>query len=250
MTRAPGRLLAFFLLAAFQTSAQGQTKWTVDPASSLAWWQITPHMDHLWATTCPQEPSWRPGDGRATNWFMTNALRAQTAADTNHIPLYPRYAARDVCTPAVTGEITTRDTVNWTGVRGHVVVRAERLQTGQEQRDTYTRQSVLETQKYPEIRFAIDSLAGGVQQGDTLHTSVIGVLSLRGVDHPMVVAVRMWPEAGGLRVVGKFRVTAPDLVDRFGLSSKALGLGVGVRVWHYLHMGVDLVMRAQPEVDG
>lgn len=250
MTGSPNPLLVLGLLAAFHGSAHGQTKWSVDPASSLAWWQITPHMDHLWATTCPQEPSWRPGDGRATNWFMNNALRAQTPADTNNIPIYPRYAARDVCTHAVTGEITARDTVSWTGVRGHVVVRADRLQTGQEQRDSYTRQSVLETGKYPEIRFAIDSLAGSVQQGDTLHTSAIGMLSLHGVSHPLVVAIRVWPEAGGLRVVGKFRVAAPDLVDRYGISSKALGLGVGVRIWHYVHMGVDLVMHAQPEVDG
>ena len=41
--------------------APAQTAWTVDPKASLAWWQINPHLGHLWATTCPQEPSWKPG---------------------------------------------------------------------------------------------------------------------------------------------------------------------------------------------
>jgi len=237
------------MIAAFHSSARAQTKWTVDPASSLAWWQMVPHMDHLWATTCPAEPSWRPGDGRSSQWFMRSLARAHTAADTNNIPMYPRFAARDVCTDALRGEITARDTLNWTGVRGHIIVMADRLQTGQEQRDNYTRESLLETKKYPEIRFDIDSLVGVVEQADTVQGSVVGVLSLHGVSHPMEVAVRVWPEAGGRRVVGKFRVTAPELVDRFGLSSNALGLGVGVRIWHYLYMGVDLLMRVQPEVD-
>ncbi len=237
------------MVTAFHSSAGGQTKWTVDPASSLVWWQMVPHMDHLWATTCPREPSWRAGDGRSSQWFMKNLLRAQTAADTSNIPLYPRYAARDICVDAVRGEITAQDTLTWTGVRGSVVVKADRLLTGQTQRDQYTRESLLETNRYPEIGFTIDSLVGVVEQADTVNGSVVGVLTLRGVTRPMVVAVRMWPEAGGLRVVGKFRVTAPELVEQFGISSHALGLGVGVRIWHYLYMGVDLVMRIQPQVD-
>jgi hypothetical protein len=61
----------------------------------------------------------------------------------------------------------------------------------------------------------------------------------------MTADVRAWPEAGGLRVLGRFRIPAPDMVKEYGLSSFALGLGVGVRVWQDLFMGVDLLLHVQ-----
>ena len=56
--------------------AWAQARWTVDPAYSLAWWQVNPHLNHLWATTCPEEPSWRPGEGRSAGWTIAAGLRA------------------------------------------------------------------------------------------------------------------------------------------------------------------------------
>lgn len=229
--------------------AQAQVRWTVDAKSSLAWWQMNPHMNHLWATTCPQEPSWRPGDERSASWFMSRMLRAPSALDSVNVPLYPRYQARDVCAEAVSGEVVAPDTVAWRGVRGEISVQANLLFSGHNQRDAYAREKVLEIQRFPEIRFAIDSVDGFTRQADTLLGTVIGVFSLRGVSKPMVAAVRMWPEAGGLRVQGKFRMPAQAMVEEYGVSSFALGLGVGVRVWQDLFMGVDLLMRLQPTPD-
>src|SRR5882757_8516136 len=54
--------------------AQAETRWTVDPKASLAWWQVSPHLNHLWATTCPGEPSWRPGEGRSSGWNINPYL--------------------------------------------------------------------------------------------------------------------------------------------------------------------------------
>jgi hypothetical protein len=224
--------------------AQAQARWTVDPKMSLAWWQMNPHMNHLWATTCPQEPSWRPGEDRNAGWYMRNMIGA-SALDSVNVPLYPRYAARDVCADAVRGEVETPDTVTWRGVRGEVVVKADQLVSGQPQRDKFARDGVLEAQAHPEIRFAIDSLVGVARLGDTLSGSVMGVFTLRGVSRPSVASVRMWPEAGGLRVVAKFNILAKSLVEDFGMSAYALGLGVGLRIWHHLFMGVDLVMRSE-----
>jgi len=240
--------LVLAVLVTVGGSAQAQARWIVDSKSSLAWWQISPHMNHLWATTCPAEPSWRPGEGRSTGWSIARWLRTPMAgdlsvADTVHVPLYPRYQARDVCTEAVHGEVVAPDTVTWRGVRGTVAVKAELLITGHDQRDRFTRQAVLEVQQYPEIRFAIDSLVDVTRHADTLKARAVGVFSLHGENRPMIAAVRIWHEGGGLRVLGKFRIPALAIVREYGVSAVALGLGVGVKIWQDLFMGVDLLMR-------
>lgn len=148
--RAIARLLGSVLVVGvtFAGLAHAQFRWTVDTKSSLAWWQISPHMNHLWATTCPQEPSWRPGEGRTSGWYISRWLRTPAAgdlsvADTVNVPLYPRYAARDVCTEAVHGEVVATDTLSWRSVRGQVVVNAADLITGHGQRDAFTRKAIL-----------------------------------------------------------------------------------------------------------
>jgi polyisoprenoid-binding protein YceI len=230
--------------------AAAQARWTVDGKSSLAWWQISPHMNHLWATTCPQEPSWRPGEGRSGGWSIAQWLTSPVAgdlsvADTVNVPLYPRYEARDICSAAVQGEVVAPDTLTWRGLQGNVTVQAERLMTGHSQRDAFTRDKILETSRYPEIRFAIDSLTAIGRSADTLSATAYGVLSLHGVDKPMHGPVRAWPEGGGLRVMGRFRIPASAITHEFGMSTVALGLGIGVRIWQDLFMGVDLLMRQQ-----
>jgi hypothetical protein len=248
LSRCPSR--TFALLACFGAvvaGVQAQTRWTVDPKSSLAWWQVNPHLNHLWATTCPEEPSWRPGEGRSAGWVIGRALRPPkhgyaNVSDTTIIPVYPRYAARDICTEAVRGLVLVSDTARWRGVRGEVTVRAEALITGDERRDAYTRQAVLQTDRYPEIRFTIDSVVGVTQRGDTLAGRAVGVFALHGVAKPITVPVQAWPEADGLRVLGKFHIPAAAMVQDYGLSKYALGLGVATEIWHELFMGVDLLL--------
>lgn len=235
--------------SAVAASAHAQVRWVVDAKSSLAWWQMNPHMNHLWATTCPAEPSWRPGEERNASWFMSRMLRSPTTLDSVNVPLYPRFQARDVCAEAVRGEVVARDTVTWRGVRGEVAVKADFLFSGHDQRDTYAREAVLETKQFPEIRFVIDSLVDVTRRADTLSGSAVGTFSLHGVTKPMVATVRIFPEAGGLRVLGKLRIPAGSMVQEYGMSSFALGLGVGVRIWQDLFMGVDLLMRLQAPVD-
>jgi hypothetical protein len=230
-------------LFAPEWEAQAQTRWTVDAKSSLAWWQMDPHMNHLWATTCPQEPSWRPGEGGSAAWFMSRWLKSPTSSDTVHVPIYPRYAARDVCHEAVQGEVLAPDTVTWRGFRGQISVAAAWLATGQPLRDEYMRDKILEAPRYAEIRFTIDSVVDVTRHADTLTGSAFGVFSLRGVSKPMVASFRTWPEAEGLRVLARFSIPAPAMVEEYGISSYALGLGVGVRIWQRLFMGADLLLR-------
>src|SRR5438132_6545877 len=93
------------------SAASAQTRWVVDSKASLAWWQINPHLHHLWATTCPGEPSWRPGEGRSSGWAINPALPlAETGYgltdDTIHVPKYPRHRIHQgVCAEAVRGDV-------------------------------------------------------------------------------------------------------------------------------------------------
>jgi hypothetical protein len=249
LSRCSAALLLTFVLTPANVHAQMQ--WTIEPKSSLAWWQMSPHLNHLWATTCPAEPSWRPGEGRSAGWFIDRWLKAPTKGDQNvgdtiNVPLYPRFEANDVCTEAVRGEIIVTDTVRWRGVRGKVAVLATHLVTGLDQRDEYARKAILEVGQYPEIIFTIDSLVDVTRHADTLRGSAMGAFSLHGVTKPMVASVQAWRETAGLRVTAKLRTSALSIVNDYGLSSFALGLGIGTRIWQILFMGVDVVLVPAP----
>jgi hypothetical protein len=232
-------------------STQAQTRLAVDPKASLAWWQMSPHLNHLWATTCPEEPSWRPGEGRSAGWIIDQVMPTksktgyQNVADTVNVPLYPRPKVRDVCTEAVEGVVLVADTVTWRVLRGAVSVKGAELVTGESRRDAYARRAVLNTDRYPQVRFTVDSLVGMTQQADTLRATALGMLTLHGVTKPTTAAVRAWHEAGGLRVLAKIRIRAHDLVPEYGMSKFALGLGVGTKIWQDLFLGVDLLLRPQ-----
>ena len=62
---------------------------------------------------------------------------------------------------------TAADAATLQGVRGSVTLIADSLFTGLAMRDKYARRAVLETVRYPEITFTIDSLVD-VQRGDTI----------------------------------------------------------------------------------
>jgi hypothetical protein len=163
-------------------------------------------------------------------------------SDSGKVPLYPRFEALDICTEAVTGEVSVSDTTRWTGIRGKVIVKAAALVTGEQRRDAYARDAVLQTQHYPNITFIVDSVVGVTRKADTLIGTGYGILELHGVTRPAVGPVRAWPEAGGLRVLGRVKFPAPDLVQVFELSRFALGLGVVTRIWQTIFMGVDIVV--------
>lgn len=232
-------------------SLAGQARWTVESTSSLAWWQMSPHLNHLWATTCPADPSWRPGESHSAGWSVNPALEQPSnggegygkVLDTIHVPLYPRYKVRHICEEAIRGEIVVADTTHWTGVHGTIAVRSEALVTGEAVRDV-TMHQVLETGKYPEIRFTIDSMVGLAKHGDTLVGSAVGTLTVRDVPTPIVAAVRALPDSGGLRVLVRMRVPSSSL-STLTPTLHTISLGLQVRLWQDLFMGADLVLRPQ-----
>jgi hypothetical protein len=240
--------IAAILTAAVSWPLQAQTQYRLkaDPTSSLAWWQVNPHLNHLWATTCPQDPSWRPGEGRslaaAAELLTLRSNTGYAAVKDTVVPLYPRRRVRHVCAEAVRAELTATDTVSWRGVRGAIAVKADALVTGLDMRDEFAKKSVLRAQSYPEILFTIDSLSPLQARGDTLRGQVFGVFQVLGRTRPIVAPVRAWHEGGGLRVQSQFMVPSKSLVEEFGVSRYALGLGAGLLIWEELHMGVDVVL--------
>jgi len=232
------------------TRAAGQVfRFAVDPKASLAWWEVQPNLGHLWATTCPQDPAWQPGEGGASINAMVDRIRRGTPnltkmSDTSRIPTYPRRVVRSLCTPAVTGELVAADTVTWRGTQGSLTILAERLVTGLDYRDEYARKTIYGADKYPEIHFYIDSITDVHRAPrDTMHAVVHGGFEFRGIRTPMAFPVLARHDGGGLRVQGKVHVPASYLVDLYGISKLALGLSVGTHIWKDLYMGVDVVLR-------
>jgi polyisoprenoid-binding protein YceI len=244
-------ILGLGLIAvASQNAVAQQQRWVVDRKGSLAWWQVNPHMDHLWATSCPEEPSWRPGEGRSAGWVIDRTFSpakhgSAAVSDTSIIPLYPRRKVRFVCTEALDGRVLVADTNAWKGIRGQITVRADAMITGEKYRDEYARGAVLETRKYPEVKFTIDSIVRITERRDTIRGTAVGMLTLRGVAKPITAGVRAWPDTAndGMRVLAKMNIPAQDLWPEYGISKFALGLGIGAGIWKEVWMGVDLLMR-------
>lgn len=237
--------LALLSGAAAATLAAQSHRLSIDATTSLAWWQVDPHYEHLWATTCPADPSWQPGEGRDPGQYTDYASRPKTIAAARsdaRIPLFPRYRVRPVCRQAVRGDVTISDTVRLRGVRGTIVVNPDSLFTGLEMRDIYARKAILQTARYPEIKFTIDSLVD-LQRGDTIRATAVGVFETHGATMPMRALVLAWRDAAGLRVRAQFAVPARALTDQFGMSTWALGMGVAMKRWKTLNMGVDVILR-------
>jgi hypothetical protein len=228
------------------TAAHAQnTRYSAEPRASLAWWQVTPHFGHLWATTCPGDPTWQPGEGRSPQYYVDYLRRSdikESGVKDDRIPMFPRKRVRYVCKPAVAAVVEVRDTADLaTLVSANVSVLADSLITGLDMRDTYARKKVLETRQYPAIRFTVDSLTE-VVPGDTMKAIAIGTFEAPGVRTPMKSPIKVWREGGGIRVQSHFSFPASHLHSVFNMNPLALGMGVRMMEWNELHMGVDMLL--------
>jgi len=237
------RFLIAFLLLAGQVCAQSP-RMSVDGKTSLAWWQIDPHYEHLWSTTCPADPSWQPGEGRDPGMYTDYTTRPVTIASDRsdkRVPLFPRHRVRPTCRQAVSGDVTIADVERLRGVRGTVTIMVDSLTTGLTMRDVYERRAVLETGRYPYITIAIDSVVD-VVRGDTTRGIAVGQLTVHGVTAPMAAPVMATKDQAGWRVRAQFAIPASELVDIYQMSKVALSMGVIMKRWKTVHMGVDLIL--------
>lgn len=233
------------LVGVVPAAAAAQAHWKVDPKTSLVWWQMSPHLNHLWGTTCPEDRSWRPGENRSPGWRINPRLRLPESGfaavdDTVNVPLFPRDEVEAVCAEQVAGEVNLPDTVTYRGATGSIRVKAEGLVSGQQMRDMLMHQ-VLEIQSFPEITFRLDSVVGLRKETDALVGSALGLLTLRGVQEPIVASLRVFPDAAGMRVLARWRMTADTLSHKFIPKVRIFGLGSNTNIWHDFFMGADLI---------
>lgn len=243
-------LLAVALIGVLPTVAFAQAHWTVDTKNSLVWWQMSPHLNHLWATTCPEDRSWRPGENRSPGWHISPRLRLPETGfanvdDTVNVPLYPRDDAEAVCAEAVQGEVLLPDTVTWRGAHAEVSALTDALISGEAMRDILMHQ-VLESSRFPRIRFTLDSIVSLTKEADALVGSAAGKLFVRDVQEDITVSLKVFPDAGGMRVLARWRVPSDSLVKRLCPKIKTYSLGVNTGLWHDFFMGADIVFLIEP----
>ncbi len=239
-------LLCVLLALAERAGAQTHVCYEIEPAKSLAWWQIDPNYGHLWASTCPADPNWQAGEGRSPGAPVDFKSRKKHVASASksrlrEVPMYPRLEVHEVCRPAVRGGMLTADTSQWSDVRGEVVILPDSLDTGLEMRSLYARKAIFETHKFRHIRFVLDSLSA-VQPGDTIRAFAHGTMELHGIHTQVKAPVKAWRIVQGLRVQTQFDFPAEQLTNVYKMSKMALEMGTALGRWNTVHMGVDLIL--------
>ena len=232
--------------AAAQNSAGRTLK--IDSQRSSVWWQIDPHFGHLWATSCPRDPSWQPGEGHSPGYYVNFANRPKiktTKESESRVPLFPRKTVRAVCAQSVSGTISIANATSYTGVRGEVIIDPDSITMGADARDVFSRKYIYKTAVYSNVRFSIDSLSHATVSGDTVNAIAHGTFHFRDVPTQHAVEVTGVEDPTGFRVRGKFAFPAKDITDKYGVSPFVLGAGVGLKLWDTIYLGFDLIM--QPE---
>jgi hypothetical protein len=231
------------LLWTGSAAAQSRT-YVIDNARSLVWWQVDPHLGHLWATTCPDDPSWQPGEGHSPGHYINYLTRPSirtTHESEKRVPLFPRRTVRPNCRRAVSGKFTFADE-KYTNASGEVAFFSDSLETGADFRNAFSKKYVFKSNNFPTVGFKVDSLTSVTFTGDTVNAVVVGTFVFRGVTKPTRVQARAVQDPAGLRVRGTFAMPAKDLETRYDVSSTAMGLGVGMKVWDTLFMGFDIIL--------
>ncbi|HUP90344.1 MAG TPA: YceI family protein [Longimicrobiales bacterium] len=240
-------LLLLALVAAFaplRTAKAQQTNYVIDQKRSLVWWQLDPHFGHLWATTCPYDPSWMPGEGHSAgyNTHVRNKPRIRMTNESAGIfPLFPRDSVRAVCRSAVSGSFSTSG-ARYAGLKGMVQVTMDSITNGADHRDLFAKKYIYSSAKYPSMSFTVDSLSNVNFVGDTVNAIAVGTFVFRGVEKATRVQLQGVRDPSGLRVRGLWAMPASELTHRFMISKTVLSMGVGAKLWDTVFMGFDFVL--------
>lgn len=79
---------------------------------------------------------------------------------------------------------------------GAIIVDATSGVTGNDTRDHKMHKEILESAKYPEIRFTVQSIQGSLPPSGASEVKLSGVLSIHGSDHPLTVTVSVHIDHG------------------------------------------------------
>ena len=95
------------------------------------------------------------------------------------------------------------------GVRGWVEAPVGTLKTGNGLRDKDLRKS-MEADIYPNIRFQLEGVEPGEQQGDSLAVTLVGRFFIHGVSRPERIPATVYRMADGIRVTASFPMNVKD----------------------------------------
>jgi polyisoprenoid-binding protein YceI len=89
---------------------------------------------------------------------------------------------------------------------GSIIVSAASGESGNKGRDSKMHKEIIESQRYPEITFALHDIEGRVEmQGDS-HVEVKGELRLLGQDHEIVIPVTLRSEGSAVTLDSDFSI--------------------------------------------
>ena len=245
------RVMLFAVLAvvgSWNAAFAQQASFSLDQKRSLVWWQLDPHFGHLWATTCPNDPSWAAGEGNSGRYKSDKKKNERikvTNVSAGVFPLFPRDTVRANCRAAVRGSFTTTDVKRFAQMKGTVEFEIDSITNGSDARDLFAKKYIYSSAKYPKVKYTVDSLTNVRVAGDTVNAIAVGTFELRGVQKPMRVQVQGINEPSGLRVRGLFAMPAKEMQERYGVSRAILSMGVGAKLWDTLFMGFDLILVQQ-----
>jgi polyisoprenoid-binding protein YceI len=89
---------------------------------------------------------------------------------------------------------------------GAVRVDARSFRTGIEARDANMHEQVLESARFPEIRFTAERLEVRSRSADAAEVTIHGTLALHGAEHAVAVPAHLALDGGTLHVTGAFTV--------------------------------------------
>lgn len=89
---------------------------------------------------------------------------------------------------------------------GVIIVDATSANTGNDARDHKMHKEILQSDRYPEIRFALQNMEGTLLPSGNSQIKLSGVMSIHGSDHPLTVAVPVQIENGKVSTVVHFVV--------------------------------------------
>lgn len=134
-------------------------------------------------------------------------------------------------TTVVTGEMLVAESLH--DVRGWVEAPAKSLSSknGKRDRDTW---SSLEVEKYPTIRFQLDSVAPGALQGDSTAVTLAGHFTLHGQTRAVRIPGWLWRRG----IETRFKGATPLNVKDYGVGGLTKALGM-------LRMNENIVVRIE-----
>ncbi len=93
---------------------------------------------------------------------------------------------------------------------GELIVEAESGESGNAARDKRMKKEILETDKYPEIRFTVTKLEGAISTDAATNVRVFGRCSIHGASHDMSFPLTVKIKGVEFSGTGKFQVPFVD----------------------------------------